>query len=395
MSQRHLRGRLLAMVAMSVTTLIGFPGVISHAATGAAIPGDGQVQGIFTSAAGPAGVNTTDTIPYWKSSFTFAGTTYPFAMAGSNPATNTSTTIPTVIIPLKFIFSAKSNLGGGNFSDVRDPFTIDPATGLNTIDATIASPIFQNSVYPDNVGTTQWGDAIMRATFNKTGTNGYHVLLGTPTVMPEVTINVPANQADVHAISARIDISWFDNQINQLMNSMHIDPHTIPIFATYDTLLYLNHDPSVCCVLGYHGAASPVIPKFGAVDGNGSQPLQTFIFDAWISPGIVAGNAFGNIAPLSHEVSEYVNDPFGDNFVPPWLAIAPPPSFCQGNLETGDVLEDAPNAFMSLTTVAGLTYSVQSEALLPWFERQSPSSAVDGVYSFPDSTLAPTFAQSC
>ena len=77
------------------------------------------------------------------------------------------------------------------------------------------------------------------------------------------------------------------------------------------------------------------------------------------------------------------------------LAIAPPPSFCQANLETGDVLEATNASFGNLTTSAGATYTIQSEALLPWFARQSPSTAVNGIYSFPDSTVAPTFAQNC
>lgn len=45
----------------------------------------------------------------------------------------------------------------------------------------------------------------MRAQFNKTGPNGYHVLLGQPPVLPEQTIAVPGNLADVHLISARMD----------------------------------------------------------------------------------------------------------------------------------------------------------------------------------------------
>jgi len=30
------------------------------------------------------------------------------------------------------------------------------------------------------------------------------------------------------------------------------------------------------------------------------------------------------------------------------------------------------------------TYTLQTEALLPWFERQTPSPALNGAYSFPD-----------
>jgi hypothetical protein len=365
----------------------------AHAATSSSIPDDGNVNAQFATAAGSGGFRTTNTIPYWSSSFTFNGATFPFSMVGTNPSTNSSTTIPTVVIPLKFVFSPRSNLGGGNFSDVRDPFTIDPITGLSTVQATLDSPIFQTAAYPDGVGTVQFGDAIQRATFNKTDGSGYHVLLAEPTVLPEVTIDVPAELADVHRISARIDIGWFSDRINELMNSLHIDPHTLPIFATYNTFLYLNNNPADCCVVGFHGAPTPQCRVTCSVNGNGAQPVQTFIYESWTSPGIFANPSFLDVLALSHEVSEWLNDPFTDNLVPPWLALGPAP-FCQGNLETGDVLEELNNAGFSVT-VNGNTFHVQSEALLPWFERQSPSTAVAGAYSYPDTTLAPTFAQSC
>ena len=48
------------------------------------------------------------TIPYWSSSFTDPtnGVTYPYTMVGTNPfTTNASTTVPTVIIPFRFVFA--------------------------------------------------------------------------------------------------------------------------------------------------------------------------------------------------------------------------------------------------------------------------------------------------
>jgi len=45
-----------------------------------------------------------------------------------------------------------------------------------------------------------------------------------------------------------------------------------------------------------------------------------------------------DVLPLSHEISEWINDPFINNFVPPWQFPGIPGS-CQGNLETGDPLE--------------------------------------------------------
>jgi hypothetical protein len=392
------RTLLFAMSGLAVLSLL-LATVMTHRtgsvhAAASPIPDDGQVNAQFSTSAGAGGFRTTNTIPYWSSSFTFNGTTFPFTMVGTNPfTTDSSTTVRTVLIPLKFVFSPKSNLGGGNFSDVRDPFTVDPVTGLTSVQATLDSPIFQTATYPDGVGTVQFGDAIQRATFDKTGGSGYHVLLAPPTVLPEVTFNVPAELADVHRISARIDSGWFSDRLNELMSSLHLDPHTLPIFATYNTLLFTNHNPADCCVLGFHAAPRPQCPKLCAVNGNGAAPVHTLIYEAWLSPGVSVNPRVLDIFALSHEASEWLNDPFTDNTVPNWLALGPAP-FCQGNLETGDVLEELAKAPFDVIT-NGLTFHVQSEALLPWFERQSPSTAVAGAYSYPDTTLAPTFAQSC
>jgi hypothetical protein len=388
-------GLLLAALLLGAAVVAAGVGqlTVAHAGTGNTIPDDGQVNGQFMTVGGAGGFRTTNTIPYFNSSFTLNGQPFPFSMVGANPSADTTTTIPTVLIPLKFVFDPKSNLGGGNFSDVRDPFTVDPATGLTSIQATLDSPIFQTALYPDGVGNVQFGDAIQRATFDKTGASGYHVVLATPTVLPEVTFNVPANLADVHRISARIDSKWFSDRMNEVINSLQLDPHTLPIFATYNTLLFVNHDKANCCILGFHGEASVQCPKFCSANGNGAQPVQTWIYESWLSPGVSSNPGTRDVIALSHETSEWLNDPFTDNLVPNWLALGPAP-FCQGNIETGDVLEELANAPFAVTT-DGITFHVQSEALLPWFERQSPSAAVAGAYSYPDTTLAPTFAVSC
>jgi hypothetical protein len=243
------------------------------------VPDDGQVVPKFAVEPGPFGLRTLDTVPWWTSSFNYRGQSYQYAMVGSDPSSDQATTIPTYIIPIKFTFSPQSNFGGGNFSDVRDPYTVDPATGTDAVQGTISSPIFQNTAWPHAVGTTQFGDAIMRATFNKTGNSGYHVLLGQPTVLPEVTQAVPANQADVHRISARIDYYWFRTVIQNLTNSLHMPANALPIFVTYNTFLYLFHDPTQCCVSGYHAANL-------SRRGNGDQQVQTYIYTSWTTRSI-------------------------------------------------------------------------------------------------------------
>jgi len=46
-------------------------------------------------------------------------------------------------------------------------------------------------------------------------------------------------------------------------------------------------------------------------------------------------------------------------------------------------------------TIGGFTYHPQTESILPWFTRESPSSAIDGAYSYPATTKLTSPSQSC
>src|SRR5262249_49374849 len=124
-------------------------------------------------------------IPLWSDSFTFNSVNYPFTMVGTNPANGSHTSrIPTVIIPIRFIFSDLTMLDASK-----------PACGdtQSVVLRTKNSPVFQKATYfpgtnnagPTNVGTTQYVDAYQRANFwNSVSTVAprYHVLLSLPVV---------------------------------------------------------------------------------------------------------------------------------------------------------------------------------------------------------------------
>ena len=83
-----------------------------------------------------------------------------------------------------------------------------------------------------------------------------------------------------------------------------------------------------------------------------------------------------------------INDPFVlfnnvTDLTPWWLS---PNGNCQNDLEVGDVVEGLPNSTFPIT-MHGYTYHPQNEALLQWFEFQSPSSAIGGAYSYPDPSV--------
>ena len=84
-----------------------------------------------------------------------------------------------------------------------------------------------------------------------------------------------------------------------------------------------------------------------------------------------------DVLGLSHEISETYNDPFvafdGVHNVTPWWLS--PNGNCADILEVGDVIEGLPRQAFPMTMPNGFTYHPQNEALLQWFQFQSPSTA--------------------
>jgi hypothetical protein len=244
----------------------------------------------------------------------------------------------------------------------------------------------------------QLEDATMRAQFNKTGSSSYHVILH-PNVKPAVTINVPSNQGTLlqsgrGVIFADINISWWSAQIKNL--ETQADPTHLPIYLTDDVLLHIGPDIFNCCVIGYHGTKATGVGNGGA-NGNGNQPVQTFAWATYLSPGVYARPNGGtdwavqDIHPLSHEISEWADDPFVNNFVEPWLTPTAPQYGCTGILETGDPVvgigfAQGTNAFRQGPNPDGSQsadgyYHPEDEAFLPWFMRTAPNTISEATQS--------------
>jgi hypothetical protein len=66
---------------------------------------------------------------------------------------------------------------------------------------------------------------------------------------------------------------------------------------------------------------------------------------------------------------------------------------CQNDFEVGDVIEGLQDSTIAIRT-AGRTYHPQNEALLQWFEFQSPSTALGGAYSYPNENLLTSLSPS-
>ena len=264
----------------------------------------------------------------WNYSFTYKGSSYTDAFIGGDPSTATSETIPIVLIPLKMEYGT----------------TKEDATAI--IPNVKASPIFTPTDWKfggTDIGTTQFEDAFAKVNVWQIGgsASGYHVLLGAPTVTKTQTLKVPSNQGGlVTAFGTTVigaNINWFDPKINALITKLKIPANALPIFVTTQTYLLSSASTSDCCIGGYHSVT------------NAGQPYSHFTY-------ITKSGAFSqDVSALSHELSEWVDDPYTANNSP-----------C-GILEVGDPLEREANYGDFPVVLNGVTYHVQDEALLPYF----------------------------
>jgi hypothetical protein len=351
-----LCGVALTAVAVTLVATGGAPAVAGGTTTPWNIPPTAK-RGSVVPKDGPI------TIPWFSDSFTFNGVSYPYWMVGTNPETDASTTVvPTEIVPLRFVFSNGKAL-----------------SGENVLNQTLASPIFQNAKFLS--GTTQYGDAIERAMFWKyTAHTAHHTLLGTPTVLPELTINVPAPQGvylnagdpigqHSHTVAPTgvVEVHWLYNVTDQIIQQLDL-PQTLPILLTDNVVGGYKPLPTDCCLFGFHS----VTP---ARNGSGSQEVRTSIVAAYGDPYVFANDpTFADVSTLSHEVSEWLHDPFLSSVVPSWSSPLAPQYGCSNLLETGDPLVGV--------QFDENGYQLQDEAFLSWFAHQSPSIGLRGRYSY-------------
>ncbi|HTQ53357.1 MAG TPA: hypothetical protein VMI94_02790 [Bryobacteraceae bacterium] len=309
-----------------------------------------------TSAVKPATV-----LPTWNGSFVYNGTTYNYNMVGTAPSSNTSTTVPVFLIPVKIVITAS---GGGTT-------TFDPShvlsNGKTVIQNTVASPIFDStSTYVQggvNVGTTQYIDAFQRANFWGTvSTNpNYHVLLGGPTVVPEVTLKPSSRYGKTGKpfgfTAGEVNINYFDAAAQKIISKITaIQPNALPIFLTNN--VYLTDFG--CCIGGYHSAVG----------------AQAYAHATYVD---VPGQFAQDVSALSHEVGEFVDDPLVN--IPNGNPVA-----C-GILEVGDPLENNPNFGAYPYTVNGFQYNLQDLVTLPYFGAP-PSTSVNNWSTFQGEVLA-------
>lgn len=304
----------------------------------------------------------TTELPQWTFGWTSSHNNekYESVILGGNPSTsNQTTTIEVGIIPIKMVF------GSGNGNMTFDPNTTGQFGTLSTTQMVNESLIFQSLVDYNQGGTdlgkTQYEDAYMRGNYwgygVKTNTS-YHLILKT-LVGPEQTLTVPSGEGSVipnpwsGIPTGTADINWFDAQLQTIMAKYScskikepcINSSVLPLFITEN--VYLTEGG--CCIGGYHSA-------------NGGAPTgQTYSYSTSIqqtnSPpdGIFSQD----VAALSHEVGEWIMDPFTTNASP-----------CTNDntiLEVGDPLELDATFGDYPYKVNGFTFHPQDLVFITWF----------------------------
>jgi hypothetical protein len=322
--------------------------------------------------------NRVSSIPHFSGSFALDGTNYPYTMVGSNPLAGGITEIPTDIIPISMFFE-------GYVDDTGNPLVLDPGPILSRVQG---SPNFRNASY--QTGTTQFADAVQRAQFFHSSGQDWHTMLGGPQFLQPVRIDVPKGAARVYrnstsgATYAVVDSSFFISQLNTIIQLENLRVNALAIALTSNVLLAPQSDIKRCCVLGFH-------TSFDVGELAQVKFVQTFIWASWMDPGIL-GASIADVTPMSHEISEWMNNPFGSNQVPAWQPASG--SGCQSNLETADPLATLPNAGFPVS-IDGFTYHPHNQVLLQWFQRNATSDAAEGAFSFPDTSLVTRPAQPC
>jgi len=326
------------------------------------------------------------------------GNTYSGSMVGEDPfgANFSTTSIDTLIIPVILITNtiAVASPNGKILTTkpgvtVFDPTVADDVCLSSPNDVPLSlmvqSPIFQSNDFKfgaTDVGTTQYIDAFQRANFWQfVGGTGYHTIL-TPHVLPAVTVNLPGKQGlagSFFGSCGPLAIVNFDVMLRQVFNKLleaedgNIDSSKFPIFLFYNTVMATNSaGGSNCCILGFHNA----VTQNAAVAPNKAARVQTYAFIDFEASGAFPP-FISNTSIASHEVGEWMDDPFGNNPTPAWGHTGQVGG-CQGNLEVGDPLTGT--NIPPVTGANGFAYNLQELAFFSWFYG-APSIAVNNWFS--------------
>jgi len=310
------------------------------------------------------------TFPTWSGSFQSEGATYPYVMVGRKPQHGDETRIDTSLIVLNFKFDEFGDANG-------NPIVIDSSSIVQDV---IGSPNFVKSDY--SVGHGQFADVVQRASFWNIADHDWHTTIEKPRQLQTVTIEVPVGQAQLFdpGNGHLVGIVNFDFLYSQIQTILQLEPvrtNELPILISYDVFA----DQA----LGFHDAIE--------VQQGNRAGIQTYLWTSWLDVDAF-GAIFADATTITHEVSEWMADPFINNLTPDW-SIPESGGACGGVLEVGDPIEDLSTQMFPIT-LHGHVYHTQNETMVSWFSHDDvPSTAYHGAYSYPDTTVLTAHASSC
>lgn len=198
----------------------------------------------------------------------------------------------------------------------------------------------------------------------------YHVLLGPVKFLAPIVVNVPAIYGT--AIPAElslacgplgiVDINWFDDlltgSIIHALAPKGVNPTSFPIFLVHNVVWASPvTNLNTCCLFGYHSITGFPLP------------VQTYSASDFDSTGMFTNDSgstgpFSDTAVASHEVGEWMDDPFIINEVTPWGNVGQVRG-CTNILEVGDPLTGT--EYPPIVMPNGFTYHLQELTFFSWF----------------------------
>ncbi|MBV9571208.1 MAG: hypothetical protein JO056_08210 [Alphaproteobacteria bacterium] len=349
----RIRLASLAMLATSVAALTAFSASADQANQGVAKPLFGVIP---ANAPGHAATDKivrlrkpAAQISQWNGSFVdLHGTRRTFTMIGPDPTrNNATTTIPFQIVPVIMTYTL---FGNQKFDPTVDQYS-DGETVMQNFQTSplLTSDIDFKSGGVD-LGNTQYIDAYQRGNFYKKrvkkGNTNYHVVLGSPTVLAPLNISVGAGQGVVETnpfgaqLVGTYGFGAMDSKITGYISThSEITPDKFVFFVTHNVFLTSGG----CCIGGYHSATH-------AQPGGQTYGYTTFITES--------GSFSQDVSAASHEIGEWMDDPFIDNRVG-----------CTDNsiLENGDPLVGKANYGSIHYLAHGFNYDLQDLVYLGYF----------------------------
>jgi hypothetical protein len=341
----------LALLATSVAALCAFSASANEAMNGAKpmfgvipanAPWHAATQAVIKNRKPAA------QITQWNGSFTDNHSVKrTFTMIGTDPgSTNTNTTIPLEIVPVIFTYPS---FGKKKFNPKKDTYSDGETVLKNFTSSPLLTTHIDFKTGTIDLGGSQYIDAFQRGNFwnqNVKSEANYHVNLGSPTILKPLKITVQSGQGVVEKNPfgpSQIGTYGFgamDGQINTyIRNHSNVTPDQFVFFVSHNIFLTSGG----CCIGGYHTATS------------GQPGGQTYGYTTLVTD---VGSFSQDVSAASHEIGEWMDDPFTDNRVG-----------CNDNsiLEVGDPLEGRANYGAFPYPDHGFTYNLQDLVYISYF----------------------------